>query len=325
MSMVLGISVASGGWVLASLNSSGEWDLHFAASFHDGKMAASDIFLPSSLLEKVVQSRISLVNLPISSLSAQSVKDGLITPDDVMHREDGARRLLRERVVNGGRFVGSVPSSPVLEAVYASNYEEAADLHKQITGKTLTKQSWNMIFRIKQVRAILQVVPVLSSSILEAHPETLFRLLNQNCQSAKKKKKDAGVLLSKRTQEGIEQRIDLLEDAWPTARQTYEEAWEDWGKNERVQRENLLDAMVLAVCANAGVQEKYFLVPRIEQGVLLEQKIPVVDLSASKLGGIHSRRRDHLASLDFPETFLRDDQNAPYCTVFSNSIFCTKK
>ncbi|MGI1804354.1 DUF429 domain-containing protein [Exiguobacterium sp. TDN 0502] len=101
-------------------------------------------------------------------------------------------QLLR-RELRPGR-TSSVFNAPFLSALTASNYMEANDLAKQHAGIGLSKQAWYLLPKIREVRQRYR------SEMNEAHPEVCFARL-------------AGhpARFSKKTNEGIAERIDLLE------------------------------------------------------------------------------------------------------------------
>ncbi|AFG36848.1 DUF429 domain-containing protein [Spirochaeta africana] len=314
MSGVIGIDAASGGWVVARISRDGQWELDFIESRYDSK--TDEVYLPSSLVEYMVTNRLSLIDMPVGLVSRDAVVDGSLSPEMAVHREDAIRRLLRERVPNGGRFSNSVFPTPVSEAVYASDYESGAAVNKEALGKSISRQTWNLVYRIKQVQAILQVVPGIVGTLLESHPETVYRLLHAGSGAE-------ASLASKRTQEGIEQRLNLLEQVLPGAQAAFDDAWHHWGKDVRAQRDDAADAMVLALCAYAGQQQGKLYTPVVMDGSLREASLPLQDFTASRLGsGIHSRRRDVLLKAEFPAAIPRGSEEIPLCMVYCPPEFC---
>lgn len=311
MSGVTGFDAAAGGWVAARITKAATWELDFIASPNDTKITQGEVYVPSMLVEYVTRNKLSLIDMPVGLVGAGQLTNGQLSPQLAMHRESAARRLLRERVVNGGRYVASVFSTPVQEAVYAERYEAASKLNMDALGKAISKQTWNLVYRIKQVQAVIRMVPGSIGTLLEAHPETVFRLLHANSDVCTDR------LTSKRTQQGIDQRLRLLDASLPGAQAVFEEAWEDWGKGARVQRDDVVDAMVLALCAFCGLQDGKLLTPDVRDGSLREVELTLVDFAASKLGsGIHSRRRDVLAKAQIPEGVPRGAGDVPLCMVY---------
>ncbi|MEC7924018.1 MAG: DUF429 domain-containing protein [Actinomycetota bacterium] len=90
------------------------------------------------------------------------------------------------------------PSSVVLEA---TSYEDALKRSREQTGKGLSIQTWNLIPQIREVRNTIQ--PVDSDIFIECHPESSFVAMVGDS------------LVSKKTPEGIEQRLTALQNIVP--------------------------------------------------------------------------------------------------------------
>lgn len=108
--------------------------------------------------------------------------------------EKEARKLLSPR--------GSVIfSSPCRDAVYAENYQEALIINKDSSsdGVGLSKQSFNICPKIKEVDQFIRTHTELRPRIYETHPELSFWEMNQK-----------KILQSKHSKEGRAQRLALL-------------------------------------------------------------------------------------------------------------------
>ena len=131
-------------------------------------------------------------------------------------------QLLRQELRPGR--TSSVFNAPFLSALTASTYMEANDLAKQHAGIGLSKQAWYLLPKIKEVRQVYR------TEMIEAHPEVCFARL-------------AGhpARFSKKTTEGIAERIELLErfDCPPL--------WEQ--RQSHVAVDDWLDACLLATGA----------------------------------------------------------------------------
>ncbi|MFW6364253.1 MAG: DUF429 domain-containing protein [Spirochaeta sp.] len=317
MSGVTGIDAASGGWVIARITQGARWELDFVHSPYDSKISADEVFVPSALVEYIVNNRLSLIDMPVGLVSRDVIGADGVSAEAAVHREAAVRRLLRERVVNGGRYVGSVFPTPVYEAVYAPDYVAGVAVNKEALGKSITKQAWNLVYRIKQIQAVLSMVPGIVGTLLEAHPETVFRLLHTGTSHSGSR------LASKRTQEGVDQRLNILEEALPGAVDAFHAAWHNWGRDVRAQRDDVTDAMVLALCAYGGMKSGELRTPLLVDGALHEQTLPLVEFSASKLGsGIHNRRRDILLKAVVPDSIPRGVHNVPLCMVYCPAELC---
>lgn len=125
-----------------------------------------------------------------------------------------------------------VPSRP---AVYADTYAAASALNRATIGKGLSKQSWALCPKIREVDQLLQARPHLRGRIREVHPEVCFWGLTGR-----------PMRHSKKTREGAQERLDALATVWPPARDYVAEALHKHGK---ANRDDIIDALVAAVCA----------------------------------------------------------------------------
>jgi predicted RNase H-like nuclease len=108
----------------------------------------------------------------------------------------------------GRRLLGAKRSSlflvPSREAVFAKSYLESCENNLTKQNVKLSKQTWNICPKIKELDELLRSEPDLKESLLEAHPEIAFSRLNQN----------QPLRYSKKTLEGRQERINLLMDAF---------------------------------------------------------------------------------------------------------------
>jgi len=102
-----------------------------------------------------------------------------------------ARRLLRRRSC-------CVFTAPLRAMVGCSDYSEAQQCRLRVDGKGLTKQSWAIMPKIREVDRLL--TPETQSCIREGHPEVSFAQMNNG----------QPLTVSKHTLEGEHARIALL-------------------------------------------------------------------------------------------------------------------
>ena len=91
--------------------------------------------------------------------------------------EQGSRRcdqLARERLGVRRSSIFPAPIRPVLQA---GSWEEACAIRERIEGKRMSKQSWNITAKVREVDALLQASPALRGWLREVHPELSFSLL----------------------------------------------------------------------------------------------------------------------------------------------------
>lgn len=127
----------------------------------------------------------------------------------------------------------SLFSPPCRKAVYASNYKDALELNRKITGKGISVQAYNISAKIKEVDQWLNTEPK-DIEVFEAHPELCFKTLNQN----------QDIQFSKHTKEGIELRKQVLfryEEELKSVIQNLIKSY----KRTQVKLDDILDAMAL--------------------------------------------------------------------------------
>jgi predicted RNase H-like nuclease len=109
-----------------------------------------------------------------------------------------ARRLLGPRA-------SSVFPTPARACLTTTTYEEASQINFQSVGKKLSKQSFFIIDKIRQVDDL--ITPAMQQHVREIHPEVTFHALNNNRPAEHKK----------RCIPGRNERIALLANAFPAA------------------------------------------------------------------------------------------------------------
>lgn len=161
-----GVDGCRGGWVLAMINSN---------------RALAELRVLRTFAEVAIETaraRLTLIDIPIGLPSAESPRPRL------------ADRIARENL--GPRF-SSVFAVPCREAVWADDYETACDRNQGILGQRLSKQSWGICPKIREVDAVFRLDPRLQQRIRETHPELCFRLLNKSRPLENPKKSRAGL------------------------------------------------------------------------------------------------------------------------------------
>ena len=97
-----------------------------------------------------------------------------------------ARRLL-------GRPRGSsVFPAPIRQAIDAGTYEAACQITTQADGRGVSKQTWAIIPKIRQIDQLLNVDPVARDRFHEVHPEICFWAWNERCAMAHNKRSCEG-------------------------------------------------------------------------------------------------------------------------------------
>lgn len=141
-----------------------------------------------------------------------------------------ARRLL-------GRRASSVFAAPSRCALECAAYTEANAQNKDCTGRGLSRQSWAIVPKIREVDSYLRAEP-LRHRIREMHPEICFWALNGQNPMAFNKKTDAGYA----------ERITLLERFLPAARNIVETALARYPRKQ-LATDDIVDALAGATTA----------------------------------------------------------------------------
>jgi predicted RNase H-like nuclease len=141
-----------------------------------------------------------------------------------------ARALLGPRRAS----VFPAPCRPVLTA---KTYAEALARTRRLTGRGLSRQSWNLVPKIREADALVRGSAQARAILREAHPELLFAGLAGGPMSHPKK-----------TRAGFTERLTILSILHPFAEQLIASAFLAHGGFEAA-RDDVVDAFVLALCA----------------------------------------------------------------------------
>jgi len=255
MAKYIGVDRASKGWLGVVLRDNGTWETdHFPTiwSLWKGHSDASRIFIDIP------------IGLPASSKRACDVE---------------ARQKL-------GRQGRSIFYTPVREAVYEQNLDEAKNLNGQ-AGYSIQNQAWNIVPRIREVDEFLDMNPGARDRLYETHPELCFYSLNGH-----------ETMPPKKTEEGILRRKAVVRDAHPEAPVIYEKACKQYLTPKYASflsgQDDVLDALVAAVTAHRTRDELTQLPrednpPRDERGLPMQMVYPS-DVNQTRLTTIQGPR-----------------------------------
>ena len=158
---------------------------------------------------------------------------GLRTSADQLRPDDLARKELGPRS-------SSIFPIPCRQAVYAGSEEEKKQANIKALGKSLPKQTINIIPKIRELDEFLTNHSEYKNRILESHPEIDFARLN-----------GAVVLSRKKEFLGFSERAEILKKYLPG--ESFSGMW-DRAKELRCNPDDLLDAVCLAVTARLASQ-----------------------------------------------------------------------
>jgi predicted RNase H-like nuclease len=144
----------------------------------------------------------------------------------------------------------SVFPAPCRTAIYKeASYEKTSNSNKQVTGKGLTKQSFAIIPKIRDVDDFLRNNKSARSRISETHPEICFWALSGH-----------PMVHPKKRSEGQNERIKVLESVYPQANDIFTCAKSTYRRKE-VAKDDILDALAAAVTARLGYKNKFKTLP----------------------------------------------------------------
>jgi predicted RNase H-like nuclease len=150
----------------------------------------------------------------------------------------GGRECDREaRKVLGPRR-SSVFSAPVRSVLNAADYGDAGRRSIAATGRSLSRQAFGIVPKIRHVDMLMRGDPDARSMVRESHPEVCLWALAGGRPMAYSKKAD----------EGFEERMEVLSQVWPEARRAVASARSRVG-GSCAARDDIVDALVLALAA----------------------------------------------------------------------------
>jgi predicted RNase H-like nuclease len=144
---------------------------------------------------------------------------------------------LEARAVLGPRR-SSVFAAPCRSVLSAKTYQQALERNRRNTGRGLSRQSWNLAPKIREVDQLLRREAAFRTMLREAHPELCLWGL-------------AGGPMpdNKKTRDGFAQRMTILSILDQDAEALIAAAWLAHGGWD-ADRDDLVDAFVLMLCAS---------------------------------------------------------------------------
>lgn len=166
--------------------------------------------------------------------------------------DTGRRQCEREARKSLGARRSSIFSVPVRAALDVKTYAEASAINFERSGLKLSKQTWNIMPKIREVDHLLRENDLAREKFMEVHPEVLFRGLT-----------GAPMTMPKKTAEGFAERLDVLEQYLPDAETVIDAALRDFPRKQVV-RDDIVDALVIAIVARIGNFESLPAIPDVD-------------------------------------------------------------
>ena len=232
MKKIAGIDGSKGGWVCVSGYENNFKELKFEKLKEFNDIKSKDFNLV-------------LVDIPIG-LDIDLKKGGRIVD-----------KLARKELLTNKSSIFNAPSRLVLEA---KNYEEANKINKN-KGMGLSKQSWNLVKKIKEVDDFIRNSN--KTIIFESHPEIIFQVMKRDKVSTKKK-----------NDEGIIERRNLLE------KNEFNKVFLDRNlsaKDSFYKKDDFIDACSLFWSANRAIAKTEVKIPNDivldSEGIIMQIKV----------------------------------------------------
>lgn len=158
----------------------------------------------------------------------------------------------------------SVFTPPCREALSGLNYDDAKAINKEITGKKISKQSYNISNKIREIDSAIssneKSIPILK----ESHPELCFKYLN----------KGVPLQSSKKDKDGQNDRLDILRTHVPEINDLIESTL-NRTKRKDVKIDDMIDAACLMVCALLSDNKVDFIGDQIDDaGIPVTMAVP---------------------------------------------------
>ena len=160
----------------------------------------------------------------------------------------------------------SIFPTPCRASLYVDSYIQANLINRKMTGKGLSKQTWNITGKIREVDILLRNDPKASKVFIESHPELCFTTLSNG----------APMKHYKKTDEGIKERLSIIESYCKDSKKILNKVSLQLS-NEKVSLDDILDAWILAISASKGKSNLRFLPDKYEydsEGLPMRMAIP---------------------------------------------------
>jgi predicted RNase H-like nuclease len=202
------------GWFAIALTRNGQWQIEIFPDI-------------AELWKKYRKASLILVDIPVG-LKEKGAEERRCDKD--------ARKLL------GPPKASSVFRVPCRQAVYAATYEEASAINFRITERRLSRQTWGICPKIRQVDSLLLTDASARARLKEVHPEVCYWALAGSPMQHNKKRA-----------EGFAERIKVLQSYHSATEEIVQHSLQNYRRQE-VGKDDILDALVAAITALAGMK-----------------------------------------------------------------------
>jgi len=213
MKQFVGVDGCNFGWISIDSRNQEEWKIELFPTIQ-------------SLWNEYSNADLILIDIPI----------GLREEGSTPRLCDIAARKLLTR-----KRSSSIFPTPCRKALDAPSYYEANQINREMTGKGLSKQTWNISGKIKEVDLLLKNDTKARQVFMESMPELCFFSFA----------KGTPMKYYKKTKEGIKERLKILKLFCRTIDNILEKGLELYGQ-AGVSADDILDALVLAISATKG-------------------------------------------------------------------------
>jgi len=216
---ILGVDGCRAGWITVEMKNQLIWNLEVFSTIQE-------------LWEHYSNALLILIDIPI----------GLRDKGPLPRLCDMSARKFLTR-----KRSSSIFPTPCRLAMEAPSYKEANEINRSKTGKGLSKQTWNITDKIKDVDKLLRKNKKAQNTFIESHPEACFAALNEN-----------PLQYYKKTDEGIKERLLILKKYYKDIKSHVSKVIGLYN-NREIEVDDILDAWILAVSASRGRSNLRFL------------------------------------------------------------------
>ena len=143
---------------------------------------------------------------------------------------------------------------PCRQAVYEEDYYKANEINRNILGKGLSKQSFSISSKIKEIDEFLNNASEFKNRLLESHPEICFAMLNFDGRMA------MPIFENKKTEEGMERRLEVLSRYYEKTDEIREVLYSD-DKLKGI-KDDIIDALCLSITGMLGYKNGFKTIPQ---------------------------------------------------------------